>query len=115
MNRRGFLKSMAIGSGTAILGGAGQGSLAQAWATGAADDKPADAYGGLTVGAQSYCFRNFDREQALKKIQELGLNHVEFYQKHAPLDSTPEQIKAILNLCKEYQITPVAYGVQGFT
>src|SRR5262245_4067559 len=53
-----------------------------------ADEKKSDAYGGFTVGAQSYCFRNFDREQALKKIQALGLHYVEFFQKHAPLEST---------------------------
>ena len=29
-------------------------------------------------------FRNFDLEQALKRIQDLGLQYVEFYQKHVP-------------------------------
>ncbi|MER3416501.1 MAG: hypothetical protein C4297_09855 [Gemmataceae bacterium] len=75
----------------------------------------ADDYGGFTVGAQSYCFRRFDREQALKRIRDLGLKYVEFFQKHAPLESTPEQIQAIKRLCKEYDITPIAYGVQHFS
>jgi len=75
----------------------------------------ADDYDGFTVGAQSYCFRRFDREQALKRIRDLGLKYVEFFQKHAPLESTPEQIQAIKRLCKEYDITPIAYGVQHFS
>jgi sugar phosphate isomerase/epimerase len=79
-----------------------------------AEDKK-DPFGGFTMGAQSYCFRNFDRETALKRTRDLGLHYIEFFQKHAPPTSTPEQIKAILNLCKEYDITPVAYGVQGFS
>ena len=47
------------------------------------------SFGGFTLGVQSYTFRKFDLEQALKRIQELGLHYVEFYQKHAPLASTP--------------------------
>jgi sugar phosphate isomerase/epimerase len=81
----------------------------------AADDKKADDFGGFTLGAQSYTFREFDLEAALKRIKELGLKHAEFYQKHVPLDSSPDQLKAILKLCKEYDVTPVCYGVQGFT
>jgi sugar phosphate isomerase/epimerase len=80
-----------------------------------ADDKKNDDFGGFTLGVQSYTFRNFDLEPALKKTKELGLKHAEFYQKHIPLDSKPEQLQAILKLCKEYDVTPVCYGVQGFT
>lgn len=81
----------------------------------AAEDKNADLFGGFTVGMQSYTFRNFDREQALKRTKELGLHFVEFYQKHAPPNSTPEQIQAILKMCADYDIKPVAFGVQRFT
>jgi sugar phosphate isomerase/epimerase len=83
-----------------------------------AADKKADKddpFGGFTLGVQSYSFRNFDLEPALKRTQALGLHAIELYQKHVPLESTPEQIKAVLNLCKDYDITPVAYGVQHFT
>src|SRR5947207_11952352 len=82
-------------------------------AAGAAEK--ADPYGGFLVGVQSYTFRNFDLEPALKRIQELGLKYGEFYQKHAPLDATAEQREAFLKLCKEYGVTPRAWGVQGFT
>jgi sugar phosphate isomerase/epimerase len=67
------------------------------------------------VGAQSYCFRNFDTEPTLKRIRDLGLSHVEFFQKHAPLNSTPAQIQATRKLCADYGIKPIAYGVQAFS
>ncbi len=80
-----------------------------------ADDKKDDPYGGFTLGVQSYSFREFDTEQALKRIQDLGLHFVEFYQKHAPVDSTAAQVKALVKLCGDYGIKPIAYGVQTFT
>src|SRR6266478_8438194 len=67
-----------------------------------ADDKKDDPFGGFTLGVQSYSFRNFDTEQALKRIQDLGLRVVELYQKHAPLDSSGDQIRALLKLCASY-------------
>jgi inosose dehydratase len=80
------------------------------------DAKPAKGpYGDFIMGAQSYCFRNFATEQALKRTRDLGLRYIEFYQKHAPITDKPEPIKALLKLCHEYDITPVAFGVQRFT
>jgi inosose dehydratase len=73
------------------------------------------AYGGFKVGAQSYTFRKFKVDQAVKKIADCGMKYVEFYNGHVPLSSTPEQIKSVLNLCKDNGITPVAFGVEGFT
>jgi sugar phosphate isomerase/epimerase len=105
MNRRHFLQTGAA----AALGLAGVPALLRA------DDKKADPFGGFTVGVQSYCFREFDTEQALKRTQDLGLHYVEFYQKHAKADSTPDQIKALLRLCGDYDIKPIAFGVQSFT
>jgi len=75
----------------------------------------ADDFGGFAVGVQSYTFRNFDLEQMLKKTKELGLKSAEFYSKHIPPDSTPEKLKAILALCKEYEVTPLGFGVSGFS
>ncbi len=73
-----------------------------------------DPYGGFTLGAQSYTFRHFNLEEALKRLKDLGLHYVEFYQKHCPADSTPEQLPPLL-LCKEYEVTPLAWGVQNFS
>jgi len=105
MSRRRFLQAGAAGT----VGLAGLPALLNA------EEKNADPFGGFIMGAQSYCFRNFDTETALKRTQELGLHFIEFFQKHAPLNSTPDQIKALLRLCASYDIKPIAYGVQGFT
>jgi sugar phosphate isomerase/epimerase len=75
----------------------------------------AGPYGDFTVGVQSYCFREFNLEQALKQTKELGLQNAEFFRNHVPTGSTPEQITAIKKLCTEYGITPVAFGVETFT
>src|SRR5262249_21961261 len=53
--------------------------------------------------------------QALKRIQDVGLHYVEFFQQHAPATSSGAQIKALRATCKDYGITPIAWGVQGFT
>jgi sugar phosphate isomerase/epimerase len=81
----------------------------------AARDSKDDPFGGFTLGAQSYTFRNFDLEPALKRMKDLGLHYVEFFQKHCPVTDDDKKIKAVLSLCKDYDITPLAFGVQSFT
>jgi sugar phosphate isomerase/epimerase len=105
LTRRRFLQTGAAAS----LALAGVPALATA-----ADQKD-NPYGDFTVGAQSYSFREFNTEQALDRIQKLGLHYVEFYQKHAPFTTDAKKIKALLKLCGDYGITPIAYGVQQFT
>ena len=80
---------------------------------GQAADAP--AFGGFNVGAQSYSFRDFQLEPALKQYQTLGLKFGEFTNKHIPLESNPAQLEAVAKLCKEYGVTPIAYGVQSFS
>src|SRR5262249_40919782 len=60
-------------------------------------------------------YRQFTLEQTLKKIHDLGLDWVEFYSKHANPASTPEQVKAILRACEQFQVKPIAFGVHTFT
>jgi sugar phosphate isomerase/epimerase len=104
IDRRRFLR---IG-GAAALGLAAGSRLALA------ADKD-DPFGGFEVGAQSYTFRHFNLEETLKHLKDLGLHYAEFFNKHVPLDATSEQLAAVLKLCKEYDVTPRAYGVQPFT
>lgn len=75
----------------------------------------ADDFAGFKVGAQSYTFRKFKLEQAVKKIADAGLHYAEFYRGHVPVESTPEQIKAVLSLCKDNGVTPIAFGVESFS
>src|ERR1051325_11659987 len=75
----------------------------------AAEDKK-EEFGGFTLGIQSYTFREFDLEPTLKRIQEMGLHYVEFYDKHCPSDSSPAKINSVLKICKDYGVTPIAFG-----
>jgi sugar phosphate isomerase/epimerase len=99
--RRDFLKT------SAALGLAAFASRAAA--------APADPFGGFTVGIQSYTFRKFNLERALKMTRDLGLKYAEFYRGHIPTTSNPAQIKAIKKLCGEYGVTPIAFGVESFS
>ena len=80
-----------------------------------AEEKKDDSFGGFKLGAQSYTFREFDLEPALKRMKDLDLHYAELFNKHAPQNSSPEQLAALLKLCKEYDVTPLAFGVQRFT
>jgi sugar phosphate isomerase/epimerase len=104
LDRRRFLQFSAAAS-------LGLGTFAAAQA---AEDKNADPFGGFILGVQSYTFRKFDLEQTLKRTQALGLHNIELYQKHAPLEASPDQIKAILKMCSDYGVKPVCWGVQAF-
>jgi sugar phosphate isomerase/epimerase len=105
LDRRQFLRRSAAVAGLTALPGLS--------ALGAAEQP--DDFGGFLLGAQSYTFRDFNTEQALKRIKDCGLHYVEFFQKHAPANADPAAITALLKLCKEYDVKPACWGVQGFT
>src|SRR5437868_14975466 len=105
VDRRGFLQNAAVGA-------AGLSILPQALS---AEDPKSDPLGGFTLGVQSYTFREFSLEQALKHTQDLGLKFAEFYSGHIPITDDAAKIKSVLSLCKDYGITPIAFGVEGFT
>ncbi len=105
LSRRGFLRT---GAAAAL-------SVAATPALLHAGNAAQGPFGGFTVGVQTYSFREFNLERTLQQTQKLGLRYVELYRGHVPLNSTPEQIKAVLRLCREHQITPIAFGVEGFT
>jgi sugar phosphate isomerase/epimerase len=99
-HRRSFLKLSAAALGGSFL---------------AARPAAADVTDGITLGVQSYTFRNFDLERALKHMKDVGLRYAEFYSKHIPVDSPADKLKAVLALCKEYDVTPAGFGVSQFT
>jgi sugar phosphate isomerase/epimerase len=76
---------------------------------------PVQAAGTIGLGVQSYTFRQFDLDVALKRMKDLGLKYAEFYSKHISPDSTATKIAGILDLCKEYGVKPVGFGVSRFT
>ncbi|MGV2432761.1 MAG UNVERIFIED_CONTAM: sugar phosphate isomerase/epimerase [Rickettsiaceae bacterium] len=99
MNRRDFIASAIALTASATLG---------------REDKK-DPFGGFRLGAQSYTFREFNLEQALMRMQKLGLKYGEFYQKHCPMTTDEASIKAFQKICSDYGVTPWAWGVQAFT
>ncbi|QDU21133.1 sugar phosphate isomerase/epimerase family protein [Urbifossiella limnaea] len=101
LSRRSFLQA---GAATAA-------GLLAATPAGAAGDLVGD----ISLGVQSYTFRQFNLEQALRRMKDLGIKNAEFYNNHIPQASTPQQLSTILGLCKEYEVTPVGFGVQAFT
>src|SRR5262249_8102170 len=56
----------------------------------------------------------FDLEPALKRTKDLGLHYIELFQKHCPMNASKDAVDAILKLCKDYDVTPIAFGVEGF-
>jgi inosose dehydratase len=105
-NRQLSRREMLSGSAAAIAAG----SLAN-WAFA----KDEDPFGGFTVGIQSYTFRNFNLEQALKRIVECGINKAEFYNAHIPITDDSEKIKSTLKICSDSGVTPISFGVESFT
>jgi sugar phosphate isomerase/epimerase len=99
IGRREFLWSSALAAGAALAGRA----------------RAADEFGGFTVGVQSYTFRSFDLERALKHTQELGLKYAELFRGHVPTAGPPEKVAAARKLCAEYGVAPIAFGVERFT
>src|SRR5437764_14258080 len=104
LSRRSFLKASAVALGGGLF----------ASRSPAADDA-GDLGAGISLGVQSYTFRNFDLEPALKRMKDVGIHYCEFFNKHISPDSSPEKITGFLGLCKEYGVKPVGFGVSSFT
>ena len=67
---------------------AGAGGLAAAFALPGLSLGQTASFNGFKVGAQSYTFRKFKLDQAVKKIADAGLQYVEFYRGHVRRVST---------------------------
>ncbi|MFN6206775.1 MAG: TIM barrel protein [Planctomycetota bacterium] len=74
-----------------------------------------DEFGGFPLGVQSYSLRNFDLQQCLRQVQELGLHFVEFYSKHMPLEINAEQLEATRKLLAAAEVRVNAHGVSDFS
>ena len=76
----------------------------------------AKPYGDLRMGMQSYTYRNFSFEDAMKKIGDLGLHHVELFSGHVNhAEMTPEKLKHVKMVLKDNGLQCDAYGVNGFS
>ena len=75
--------------------------------------KAEDPFGGFTLGVQSYTFRNFDLEPALKQDRRNSASSTPSSTRSTSRPRRkPEQAQgASSKLCKEYEVTPVGFGV----
>jgi sugar phosphate isomerase/epimerase len=74
-----------------------------------------DPYAGFKMGLQSYSLRGFkDPKVALQHTQKLGLKYWESFRNHIPMDTAPEKVEAAKAMLKEYGVTLLAFGVEGF-
>jgi sugar phosphate isomerase/epimerase len=77
----------------------------------AASAAPAgDRWRGLKAGVASYTLRKMPLDAAIAAIKRVGLQYVSIKDFHLPLDSTPEQRKAVAAKFKEAGITPLSCG-----
>ncbi|MCA9150174.1 MAG: hypothetical protein KDA92_12780, partial [Planctomycetales bacterium] len=75
----------------------------------------AERFGSWPIGIQSYTLRNFPVDQAIRHIQGLGLNYVEMFSAHLPLDASQDHIDKMLATLKAANIQLRAHGVNSFT
>jgi inosose dehydratase len=74
-----------------------------------------ESFGNFIVAIQTYTFRKFTLEQAITKLNKLGIKYGEFYRGHIPIESTAEQLKSVKKLLADNNVTPIAFGVEPFS
>ncbi|PCJ64262.1 MAG: hypothetical protein COA73_04185 [Candidatus Hydrogenedentota bacterium] len=103
MTRRKFIQV----SGMVLAASAGMGAGRKVFAAG--------EYGELRMGLQSYSLRHFSFADAMKRISDLGLGHVELFSGHLDHSTVSKtQLSDAQKLMADLGIVPDAYGVVGF-
>ncbi len=70
---------------------------------------------GLKLGLQIYSLRNFKVDVALEHAKKLGFEQIEFYRDMFPLNSTDDEIKAMVDKVRGLGMSISAHGVNGFS
>ena len=65
----------------------------------------------LPVGIAGYTFVKFELDQSIAMMKRLNLTYLSLKDRHLPLNSSDEKIKAVVNQCKEGNIKIYAVGV----
>ena len=76
---------------------------------------PQQDYGWFPMGIQSYSLRSFSRDEALDRIETLGLHHVEFFSSHFPIDPSSEKVDPVRRKVRARDMAISAHGVNGFS
>lgn len=67
--------------------------------------------GKLPVGIAGYTFAKVDLDHGLAMMKRVGINYLSIKDMHLPLNSTPEQIKTVLDKCAAAGVNVYAVGV----
>lgn len=67
------------------------------------------------IGAQSFSFRHFDLQGAVRCLEELGLRYMEFCAVHIPPDVSAPGFDAVRDLLEKHAVIVPAYGVETYT
>lgn len=69
----------------------------------------------FSIGVQSYSFRGFDVEKAIRVSSQLGFEHIEFYPGHFSDKSTAEEIAAMKKTMEAAGMKMLGHGVHSFS
>lgn len=72
-------------------------------------------FGPFKIGVQTYCFRDLSLDGLISRVKSLGLGHIEFFEKHVPVDSSEEQIAAVKARLDAAKIQAVSIYTGAFT
>jgi len=101
--RREFFKTAGVGFAAGALAGVS-----------CAEPEPTtikDGYERLNLGMASYTFRKFSLEDTLEMTNRVGLKWIAFKSMHLPLESTEDEIKAVVTKVKEAGLELYGCGV----
>ncbi|NML40214.1 sugar phosphate isomerase/epimerase [Chitinophaga sp. G-6-1-13] len=102
-SRRNFLLQTTLG-----LAATGLTPLLSAAARPAGPQQPKDR---LSIGVAGYTFYKFKLDQAIAMMQRANIRHISLKDVHLPLQSSPEQIAAVLAQFRDAGINVYAVGV----
>lgn len=101
--RREFFKTAGVGFAA--------GALAGVSCAGPEPTTIKDGYKRLNLGMASYTFRKFSLEDTLEMTNRVGLKWIAFKSMHLPLESTEDEIKAVVTKVKEAGLELYGCGV----
>ena len=73
-----------------------------------------EVYGGFRMGIQSFSLREFDVEETLRHVHDLGLNYIEFYGGHFEPTHDKGEITIVDRSLAESNVRIQAHGVNAF-
>lgn len=102
-NRNEFLKLLGIGitGATAVTG-------SSAFASPEKSEKKSKE---LALGIASYTFHNFSLDETIAMTKRLGIKNIALKSMHMPLDSSPEEVRAIANKVRSAGLNLYGAGV----